>query len=288
MSVNVYQMVTDRIIEELQKGVVPWKKPWGGVIRGAVSYETGNPYSLLNQILLGVSGEYLTFIQCKKFGGKIKKGAKSKFVVFYSMVENKNIETVHDDGSVTYAKYPMLRYYNVFHIDDCEGIESKIKSVESKSFNPNEEAENIINGYLERDKKLKLRIIQSNSAYYSPTFDEVILPLKEQFVSESEFYSTAFHELTHSTMPAYRCDRKQEDKVAAFGTEEYSREELVAEIGSAMLCNHCGIDIESTFKNSVAYIQSWIKKLKNDNRMIVWAASRAEKSTNYILNNQAE
>lgn len=288
MAVNVYQMVTDRIIEELQKGIVPWKKPWGGVSNGAVSYETGKPYSLLNQLLLGVPGEYLTFNQCKKLGGNVKKGAKSKFVVFYTMVENKHVEVVHDDGSVAYATYPMLRYYNVFHIDDCEGIQSKIKSVESKSFNPIEEAENVINGYLDREKKLKLRIVKSNSAYYSPTFDEVILPLKEQFVSESEFYSTAFHELTHSTMPAYRCDRKQEDKVAAFGTEEYSREELVAEIGSAMLCNHCGIDVNETFKNSVAYIQSWMKKLKNDNKMIVWAASRAEKSTNYILNIKQE
>lgn len=284
MAVNVYQMVTDRIVNELQKGVVPWKKPWGGVGNGAVSYETCKPYSLLNQLLLGVPGEYLTFNQCKKLGGNVKKGAKSKFVVFYTMVENKHVEVVHDDGSVAYATHPMLRYYNVFHIDDCEGIQSKIKSVESKSFNPIEEAENVINGYLDREKKLKLRIVQSNSAYYSPTFDEVILPLKEQFVGESEFYSTAFHELTHSTMPAYRCDRKQEDKVAAFGTEEYSREELVAEIGSAMLCNHCGIDVNETFKNSVAYIQSWMKKLKNDNKMIVWAASRAEKSTNYILN----
>ena len=288
MAINVYQMVTDRIIEELQKGVVPWHKPWTGVLDGAVSYETGRPYSLLNQFLLGVPGEYLTFNQCKKLGGNIKKGAKSKFVVFYTMVDDKSVEYTHEDGSVTYGKYPMLRYYHVFHINDCEGIKSKLKVENPKVFNPIDEAENVISGYLGREKKLKLKHIKSDTAYYSPTFDEVVLPLKEQFESVSEYYSTAFHELTHSTMTAYRCDRKNSDKLAAFGKEEYSREELVAEIGSAMLCNHCGIDANSTFKNSVAYIQSWMKKLKNDNKMIVWAASRAEKSTNYILNNRAE
>ena len=284
MAQNVYQMVTDRIIEELNKGIIPWHKPWTGAADGAISYVSRKPYSFLNQLMLGKPGEYLTFKQCKELGGSIKKGAKSNIVVFYTMVDNKNKEIVHEDGLISYEKYPILKYYNVFHITDCEGIESKIKADEPKVFNPIEEADMVIEGYLNREKKLSLNHALSNKACYYPGSDKVLLPLKTQFVNESEYYSTAFHELTHSTMPVYRCDRKEDNKVVAFGSEDYSREELVAELGSAMLCNHCGIDLESAFKNQVAYIQSWLKALKNDNKMIVWASSRAEKAAKYILN----
>ena len=105
-----------------------------------------------------------------------------------------------------------------------------------------------------------------------------------QYQDAEEYYSTTFHELTHSTIPPYRCDRKAENDHAFFGNEDYSREELVAELGSAMICNALNLDCEKAFKNSVAYIQGWLKALHNDNKMIVWAASRAEKAAKYIMN----
>ena len=292
---NVYQMVTDRIVAQLEQGLIPWHKPWTGVgleDGGAVNYVSRKPYSMLNQMLLGREGEYLTFKQIKERGGSIKKGAKAGVVVFFTTTTYTKREEVQEDGSTETVSVmkehlmPVLKYYNVFHIDDCEGIESKIKVEEDAGpkISPIESAEKVLNGYVEREKELQFRNnIPTDRAYYSPTLDLISVPMLTQYEIAEEYYSTTFHEAVHSTMPENRCNRKSEQKLAAFGSEDYSREELVAEIGSAMLCNNVGIDCEKAFKNSVAYIQGWLKKLKNDNRMIVWAASRAEKAAKYIL-----
>lgn len=289
--VNVYQMVTDRIIEQLENGIIPWRKPWTGASLadgGAINYVSRKPYSLLNQILLGREGEYLTFKQIKDMGGNIKKGAKSGLVVFFTKMRYKK-EMTDADGKEIVVEYtvPLLRYYRVFHIEDCEGIESKVNTNEpaDSQLEPIEEAEKIIGGYLSRETKLSFQNDRlSNRAYYSPVSDTVVVPKLSQYDIIEEYYSTVFHELTHSTMPAYRCDRKSESgNIAAFGNEEYSREELVAELGSAMLCNAVGIDCDKAFKNSVAYIQGWLKHLKNDNKMIIWASTRAEKAAKYII-----
>ena len=292
---NVYQMVTDRIVAQLEQGLIPWHKPWTGVgleDGGAVNYVSRKPYSMLNQMLLGREGEYLTFKQIKERGGSIKKGAKAGVVVFFTTTTYTKREEVQEDGSTETVSVmkehlmPVLKYYNVFHIDDCEGIESKIKVEEDAGpkISPIESAEKVLNGYVEREKELQFRNnIPTDRAYYSPTLDLISVPMLSQYEIAEEYYSTTFHEAIHSTMPENRCNRKSEQKLAAFGSEDYSREELVAEIGSAMLCNNVGIDCEKAFKNSVAYIQGWLKKLKNDNRMIVWAASRAEKAAKYIL-----
>lgn len=288
---NVYQMVTDRIMAQLEKGIIPWRRPWTGVgveDGGAINYVTRKPYSMLNQMLLGREGEYLTFKQIKARGGKIKKGAKAGVVVYFSTTTFKKREDENGETETVVEErlYPILRSYNVFHIDDCEGIESKIKANENPEpkISPIDSAEKVINDYVEREESLKFHNNKpSNKAYYSPVSDTVCVPMLSQYAIAEEYYSTTFHELTHSTMAESRCNRKNENKLAAFGSEDYSREELVAEIGSAMLCNNVGIDCEKAFKNSVAYIQGWLRKLKNDNKMIVWASSRAEKAARYIL-----
>ena len=181
---------------------------------------------------------------------------------------------------------PVLRYYNVFHIDECEGIESKVQQVEQQPENqlqPVERAEQVINSYVERENLKFNNQSISGDAYYSPMRDEVVVPKLSQYQIAEEYYSTTFHELTHSTMTADRLNRKAEQQTQAhFGNEDYSREELVAEMGAAMLVNVCGMDCDKAFKNSVAYIQGWLKQLKNDPKMIVWASSRAEKAARYI------
>lgn len=287
---NVYQLVTNNIIKQLEQGIVPWHKPWTGVSLadgGAVNYVTRKPYSLLNQMLLGRGGEYLTFKQVKNLGGSVKKGAESQMVVYFQMLPVTKTTTNKQGEEEKKEKFiPFLRYYRVFHLDDCTGIESKIKEGEplpENTLQPSEQAEAIINGYLARESKLKFQNDKpSNKAYYSPSADAVVVPMMSQYSIVEEYYSTTFHELTHSTMHESRCDRKAENKNAAFGSQDYSREELVAELGAAMLCNVSGLDCEKAFKNSVAYIQSWLRQLKNDNKMIVWAASRAEKASKYI------
>ena len=298
MKMNVYQMVTDRIVEELHKGIIPWHKPWTGVgveNGGAINYVSRKPYSLLNQMLLGRAGEYLTFKQIKDLKGSVKKGAKSQVVVFYTMLvkgtlkEGTPVEESDNLDKYDVKRIPMLRYYRVFHIEDCEGIESKIKKEDDKpvlTIQPIEAAEKVVKDYVAREKSLKFYNDKpSASAYYSPSSDMVVVPMLTQYQKPEEYYSTTFHELTHSTGAKSRCDRSKDlSDFAAFGSEEYSREELVAEIGSAMLCKHVGIDTDKAFKNSVAYIQIWLKALNNDNKMIVWASSRAEKAAKYILN----
>lgn len=294
---NVYQMVTDRIINQLEQGLIPWHKPWTGVSLadgGAISYTSRKPYSLLNQMLLGKAGEYLTWKQVQDLGGKVKKGAESQMVVFFKMVvveDKKPASPTAPEDKPEEKKQkliPMLRYYRVFHIDDCEGIKSKIKAGEPMPDNdlqPIERAEAIIADYLARESTLKFQNDKpSQKAYFSPSADKVVVPMMSQFELVEEYYSATFHELTHSTSKDSRCNRPEGCTNILFGSKDYIREELVAELGSAMLCNVAGIDSEKAFKNSVAYIQSWLRALKNDNKMIVWASSRAEKASKYILN----
>ena len=281
MSKSVYEMVTARIIEQLENGVIPWEKPWTGVRSGAFNRVSKKSYSLLNQMLLKNDGEYATFKQWTELGGHIRKGEKSEIVVFWKIL---SVEEVQEDGSKIVKQIPLLKYINVFHISQVDGVKPLPKE-ELHDIEPIEKAESILQDYWTREN-ITVKHIKGNEAFYSPMRDMIQLPLFEQFKDSNEYYSTAFHESVHSTMKESRCNRAEErkDKLVAFGSEEYSKEELVAELGSASLMNIIGIETKKSFKNSTAYIQSWIKVLKNDVKFIVSASSKAEKSVNYILN----
>ena len=289
-STKVYEMVTDRIISELEKGNIPWQKPWTGSINGAFNRVSKKSYSILNQMLLSKPGEYATFKQWQDLGGKIKKGAKSEIVVFWkilSVVEEQDSERDgQEEGTKKVKNIPLLKYYNVFHIDDVEGVEP----LKEKRFATDEDktAQDIMDEYLEREH-IQLRHTDKNRAFYSPSFDYINLPEIEQFNSQAEYYSTAFHEMTHSTGHADRLNRLDTGiAAAAFGSETYSKEELVAEIGAATLVNYTGLETDKSFRNSAAYIQSWLKALKNDKKMIVSAASKADKAVSFILGIETE
>ncbi len=273
---DIYQAVTDRIIAQLDQGIIPWHKPWIASSQ-AVSHTTGKPYSLLNQMLLGKPGEYLTFAQCQKEGGKIKKGEKAQMVVFWKWIETEDEDT-HEKKEV-----PFLRYFNVFHVDQCEGIATKHATPIQANIKPDEEAERIISSYL-TISGVTLCHQEGDRAFYSPSSDTVTTPLLKQFSNVAEYYSTAFHELVHSTGHISRLNRLE--KTAFFGSKAYSKEELIAEIGSAALVNHCGLETASSFRNSAAYIQGWLKALQNDKRFIVSASGKAEKAVDLILNSQ--
>lgn len=281
---NVYEMVTERIISQLENGVIPWEKPWTGIRSGAYNRISKKSYSLLNQMLLKHDGEYATFKQWQSLDGHVRKGEKSEIIVFWKILP---IEEVQDDGTKITKQIPLLRYINVFHISQVDGVEP-LKKEELKEIEPIDEAENILHDYWTREH-IRVEHIKGNNAYYSPFSDLIHLPLFEQFKNANEYYSTAFHESVHSTMKESRCNRTEErkEKLVAFGSEDYSKEELVAEIGSATLMNIIGIETSKTFKNSAAYIQGWLKVLKNDNKFIVSASSKAEKAVNYILNMEA-
>jgi antirestriction protein ArdC len=287
---NVYQMVTDRIIAQMEQGIIPWRKPWHGLNNAnpaevAISYETRRAYSLLNQFLLGEPGEYLTFNQIKAHGGMIRKGERSRMVVFYTQIVKEDPSRLDEEGNPKVVRIPVLKYYNVWNINQVDGIESKAGAVvePKQPINPEEAAEAIVDGYMTSSNHPKLIVKNSDKAYYCPAGDYVVVPEMQQYDDVAEYYSTLFHELTHSTGHSTRCNRKGITALAAFGGENYSKEELVAEIGAAMLVSQAAIPAERAFKNSVAYLQSWLRALKNDNKMIVWAAGQAEKAAKFIL-----
>lgn len=275
---NVYEMVTERIIEQLESGIIPWHKPWTGTRSGAYNRVTRKPYSLLNQMLLQHAGEYATFKQWTEAGGHIKKGEKSEIVTFWKITP---VEVEKEDGTKEKKQIPLLRYYNVFHISQVEGVEQKEK-LDLHEMEPLTEAEQIKEAYKEREQ-IEVYEIVCNEAFYNPGLDYIQVPCKEQYTEIEEFYSTLFHEMIHSTGHKRRLARLENGASARFGSETYSKEELVAEIGSAMILNFLGIETEKTFKNSSAYVQNWLQVLKNDNKFIVSAASKAEKAAKYIF-----
>jgi antirestriction protein ArdC len=279
MSINMYEIVTERILAELEKGSVPWQKPWSGVAGGAISRTTGKPYSMLNQWMLSQTGEYLTFRQVQAEGGKVRKGSKAEMVVFFKPFK---VNETDRNGTQVEKTIPLLRYYNVFHIDQCEGIFPKYTTVPDRSFDPIEEAESICSEFCKREDLTITHALQDR-AFYSPMADTITLPLKEQFSEVAEYYSTLFHELGHSTGVPKRLGRFQVDSVLHQSKEEYSQEELVAEIASATILSTLGIETKGSFENAVAYIDNWIQALKNDRRMIVTAASKAEKAVGLIM-----
>lgn len=265
---TVYEIVTERIIEKLKQGEIPWRKPWNSY--PAVNWVTQKLYRGINQLLLE-PGEYATWNQIKKAGGHVKKGAKSHMVTFWKLIEVKN-----EDEEGVVETIPFLRYYRVFNIKDCEGIESRRK-VETFDHDPIERAEKIKEGY----RDCPPITFAPGRAFYRPADDVISIPELQDFEKAEEHYSTLFHEMIHSTGHVKRLGRPGIVNLAAFDRHDYSKEELVAEIGAAMLCGLAGIEQE-TLDNSAAYVQGWLKKLEGDSKFIVSAASQAQKAADYI------
>ena len=276
---DVYSIVTERIIKQLEQGYIPWKKPWVNCLDGTFNRISRKPYSLLNQLLLTHEGEYATFRQWEQIGGMVKKGEKSEIIVFWKMQE---VTEKTETGEMQVRNIPVLRYYNVFHISQVENILPLDDSENRFDTEPIEEVEKVFRDYAEREH-ITLHIGDGNKAFYRPFDDSITLPSMAQFERAEEFYSTAFHECGHSTMKATRCDREAENKGSHFGNEGYSKEELVAEITSSAIVHSLGLETEDTFKNNCAYIQNWLSVLKNDKKFIVSATGKAEKAAKYIL-----
>ena len=279
---DLFAEITNRIIAEMENGIIPWRKSWVGGASCAVSHVTGKPYSLMNQMLLGKPGEWLTFKQAQAEGGYVRKGEKSRLCVFWKWIETKETK---DDGTIEIKEVPFLRYYNVFHIDSCEGIKPKWDKPIENPVQPDERAEAIVDNYVARSG-VKIIRTRSNDAFYRPSTDEIHVPLISQFTEVSEFYSCLYHEMTHSVFSESRLGGIS--KIAAFGDIEYSKSELIAELGSAFLVNTAGLETPSQFTNSAAYIQNWLQALKNDKRLIVSAAGQAEKAVKYILGTEGK
>ena len=265
---SVYEIITQKIISKLEAGTGAWRKPWNNY--QAVNWQSQRPYRGINTMLLN-QGEYATFKQISEVGGKVKKGQKANLVVFWKWIVKEDQKTGEKE------EFPLLRYYNVFEINtQCEGLQSKREAKEFQH-NPIEEAEQIKEGYRDGPPLS----FGPGRAYYRPSTDTISIPPLKDYEKPEEYYSTMFHEMIHSTGHVSRLKRPGITQSNSFGSEPYSKEELIAEMGAAMLCGVTGID-NSTLDNSASYIASWLRKLKEDSRLVVIAAAQAQKAADYI------
>lgn len=265
---NVYTIVTDRILAALAAGIVPWRKPWNGVANVPTNYVSRKPYRGVNRILLdpivgGFQSHYwMTFKQAQALGGNVRKGSKSSIATFWKFLDDKR-----NPGK----KIPFLRYFNVFNLDQIEGVE--VPTPPACTIRTVDRAEQIVAGY----HGPRIEHNGGDKCLYRPSTDSIHMAVRESFESPEHYYATLFHELVHSTGHSSRLDRFKG------GREEYAQEELVAELGAAFLCSEAGIDNTLGVEQTAAYIAGWVRAIKTDDKVISRAASAAEKAVDLIL-----
>ncbi len=263
----------------LERGTVPWRKCWqagSGMPRNVVSKKE---YRGVNVFLLSAmqysSPYWLTFKQAQDLGGHVRKGEKSSMVVFWKMLD----KLEEDEAASSKGMIPMLRYYQLFSVEQCEGITVPSDPDEIVNpFTPIDRAEQIVSGY----KDCPSIHYGGNRAFYRPLEDRVQMPNQHTFDSSELFYQILFHELGHSSGAKHRLARKEVLEVNNFGSEPYASEELVADLCSSFLCAHAGISNE-TIEQSASYIDGWLSVLRKDKRMVVMAAAQAQKAADWIL-----
>ncbi|HEX3799324.1 MAG TPA: zincin-like metallopeptidase domain-containing protein [Verrucomicrobiae bacterium] len=269
---NAYEYITERIVAMLERGTIPWQKPWQ-VHRGwPQNLITKKPYRGINVFLLLAmdyeSPFWLTFRQTLALGGSVRKGEKACPVVFWKP------KTIKDRESGEEKKIPLLRFYHVFNVAQCDGIGEEPQLVVPAGL----KAAEIVSNMPQRPA-IKHGLAH---AFYSVTQDFIGMPARERFNEEDEYYSTLFHELIHSTGHESRLKRATLNEKGGFGSDPYCREELIAEMGAAFLCGHSQI-IERTIDSSAAYLSGWLERLKADKTLIVHAAAQAQKAADFVL-----
>ncbi len=277
MNTEAYQHITDRIITLLSQGTVPWHKPWKARTGLPRNFVTKKPYRGINVFLLiAMSYEspfWLTFRQASQLGATVRKGEKACPVVFWKpwMIEDKE--------SGEERNVPLLRFYHVFNIAQCDAIGDAPLTADAVTVTkPAEIVANMPQRPVIRHGMTR--------AFYSPAEDLIGMPARERFEKEDEYYSTLFHELVHSTGHEKRLKRTTLTESTGFGSNPYSKEELIAEMGATFLCGHAEI-VERTIDNSAAYLKGWLDQLRNDKKLIVQAAAQAQKAVDFILGNIA-
>ncbi|WP_181308846.1 ArdC family protein [Rufibacter sp. XAAS-G3-1] len=292
------ETVTNEIIEKLEQGVVIWQKPWGtaGFAGLPKNYKSGRCYEGFNAFYLNYvtieknyrTPNFITFNQAKELGGNVRKGEKGTQILFWKIYGNKVGEKTTSTGEtkdVIQNKFvPFI--WTVFNIDQIEGVEFKFPEVKERTENEIIEAcQSIVDNYPVPAPRIQHG---GSEAYYAPFNDKVQMPAIGHFVNPQSYHSVLFHELIHSTGHEVRLNRfTPEDKTSRFGDTNYSKEELVAEMGASFLNAHTGIK-DAVIENSVAYLKGWASKLKDDKTMIIYASTKAFKAASFILNLKPE
>ncbi|HET6844830.1 MAG TPA: ArdC-like ssDNA-binding domain-containing protein [Candidatus Angelobacter sp.] len=275
---NVYQIVTERIIQSLEQGVIPWRRPWK-VAGHPRNFITTKPYRGINVLLLasqGYSSPYwLTYKQAAERGAHVRKGEKSTPIVFWNVQQTEKPSA--DGEGVEHDRRFMLRYYSVFNLE-----QTSLAPADAAPVQPLASCSAVVDAWQQKPR-LVLDDPKISQAEYFPKLDAITMPLASRFVSSEHYYATLFHELIHSTGHASRLNRDGISSFDKFGSERYSKEELIAEIGSAFLCGHTGINKPEIEQQTTAYLQGWIAKLKGDSRLVVSAAAQAQHAADMIL-----
>ncbi len=282
---DIYQEVTDRIVAMMEAGTPPWRQPIKRTAGGdgtPRSLASGKPYRGINVFLLAMtawahgydSSYWATFNQVKVQKGTIRKGEKSTLVVFWKQAAMTDKETGEE------LSIPVLRHYNVFNVEQCEGVVAPDQvdaGAEGVLFEPIEAAARIVEGYGDRPA------IEHGGgmAAYFPGPDLVKIAQPERFESRESYYATLFHELVHSTGHEKRLKRGIGQRLAPFGSPDHSKEELVAELGSAFLCAASGIS-PPTIEQAAAYVDGWTRALKGDKRLVVQAAGQGQRAADHV------
>ena len=285
---DVYEEVTNQIIAALEQGVKPWECPWQTNAAALPLRVTGDSYRGINYVLLSLKAwaegyrnpVWMTFKQAKDLGGMVRKGEKSSLVVKYGTFEAKEDG---QEGEAEAKTRGYLKAYRVFNVQQIDGLEDQ--------FPTPEETEPLATRPIEQLSHVAAAMIESmvvgyaeggDRACYIPSKDQVHMPELPKFKAAELFYSTLFHELSHATGHADRCDRTKEKGGSKFGNAIYAMEELVAEISAAMMGAQLGFQ-PGHIEDSAAYVQSWLKVLRDDKRAIVRAAAAAQRSADYLM-----
>lgn len=283
---DLYQQVTDAIVAELEKGVIPWVRPWktldarfgGGPFNGY----TARGYRGINVWLLLIAAaekgyqdtRWFTYRQAQTLGAQVKRGEKSTRVIFWKQMSFKEKDS--ETGATEEKKVPLLRSYNLFNAEQCEGIALLVNAEETTPELRYKQAEALLTRHA-----VDLRF-GGDKAFFVPTFDFIQMPRLEAFESEEHYWGTMLHELTHWTGHTSRLAR---DLSGRFGSEAYAAEELVAEMGAAFLCAHTGV--EGRLRHP-EYIGNWLKVLKEDKRAVFKASSLAQAASDFVLDRKEE
>lgn len=276
---TLYQTVTDTIIAALHRGVAPWRKPWAGQDALPTNLVSGKAYRGVNTFLLSIAPytdhRWLSFRQVSENGGTLRKGERSRLVVFWKRTDP---PIDPETGEVGKAPNPVLRYYNVFNVEQCENLQ--VSSLPKTKVTP-KAVRNARAELLVASMPNPPNIEVGKAAWYRPSDDLIQVPPISQFESSDSYYATLFHELGHATGNIKRLNRPSVTGQTHFGSAEYSQEELVAELTSAFCCATVGLD-NSLIEDAASYIAGWLKLLKSDSKALTVAAAQAQRAADYI------
>ncbi len=280
---DVYVKLTESFINLLNMGIIPWERPWTpqnapANLISKKNYRGSNVWFLnaMQEIKGYKSRWWVSYKQAQELGGNVKKGEKSSMIVYWKFSKyEKEVK-----GEMQTKTVPFLKFSLVFNIDQCENIPAdKIPAKVENEIGSVTALDEILENWTTKPEVK----FGGDRACYSPMTDKISMPEAKSFKDTALYYKTLTHEFGHATGAKNRLSREGVANFNFFGSHEYAKEELVAEMFASFMLGIAGIESD-THKNSVAYIQNWVAKLKNDPKMIMQASSEAQKAVDYVLN----